>query len=120
VGAPFVFAVRDRQRDDVAAWEADGAVGLRAEVGIDLRLHAPDDRAAQRRGIGWNAALKALWVEHLQECRVRAFVAVVRRRGKEEAVLDVGREKREQFRALRVGRVNTVAGWRALMHLVDD
>jgi hypothetical protein len=89
VGDALLLRIDDGERDDLAAWKAGGPVSFRPEIGVDLTFHPSHDRTTERCGIGRDAALEALRVEHLEQCRIRTFETVVRRGRQEETMLHV-------------------------------
>ena len=116
VRLPLAFRVGDGDRLGVPLGELGVAVG----VG-DLALHPPDDGLPLRYRVRVDAAGEPLVVDDLQQRGERLRVAVVRRRGQEQPVLEVRGEPADQLGLLGVDRVPLPRRGRGdVVRLVED
>ena len=86
----------------------------------DVGLQAADHHPGQVLLVGLDASGEPLVVEQFQERRERFLEAVVRRRGEEEPVLEVRRERSDGLGAQAVDGVVAGARRRNVVRLVDD
>ena len=95
---------------------------LRVPGGVDdLALHPPDDCFFLRDRVRVHAADEPQVVDDLQQRGERLRVAVVRRRGQEEPVLEVRGQPADQLGLLGVDRVPLLRrGGRHVVRLVED
>ena len=108
--------VGDRDRLCVSLGEFRVAV-----VVGDLGLHPPDDGLALRHRVGVDAADEPQVVDDLKQRGERLRVAVVRRRGEEEPVLEVRGEPADQLGLLGVDGVPLLRrGGRDVVRLIED
>ena len=113
---PLLVGVRNLDRLQHPLREPGRAVPLRRQ----LRLQAPHHDRVELLAVGRRAAGEPLVVEQFEQRREALRVAVVRRGGQEQLVLEVRHEQPERLGPQRVGGVPAHARRGAVVRLVHD
>ncbi len=111
----FLIGVGDFKRMQFAARKARAAV----PVG-QFALEPAHHHLGERLAVGRNAPRKALVIKQFEQRRETLGIAIVRRGGQEQAMLEMRRQQADGGGALRIDRIAPDAGRRDIVGLIDN